>query len=46
MCLVLLATTACKVPPDPRRTNFKIEGPGIVVQYDDKTGRMEKVDMD
>jgi hypothetical protein len=46
MCLVLLATAGCKEPPDPRRTNFKIEAPGIVVQYDDKTGRMKKVDMD
>jgi hypothetical protein len=44
--LVLLAGTACKAPPDPRRTNFKVEGPGIVVEYDDKTGRMKKVDMD
>lgn len=46
MCLVLLTTTGCKAPPDPRRTNFKIEAPGIVVQYDDKTGRMKKVDID
>ncbi len=44
--LTLASLTSCDAPPDPRRTNFKVEGPGIVVQYDDKTGRMKKVDMD
>lgn len=44
--LTLVLVTGCKAPPDPRRTNFKVEAPGIVVRYDDKTGRMKKVDID
>ena len=44
--VLLVFLTGCNTPPDPRRTNFKIEAPGIVVQYDDKTGRMTKVDID
>ncbi|MEO8680206.1 MAG: hypothetical protein ABI665_14240 [Vicinamibacterales bacterium] len=46
--IVIAATTlpACEAPPDPRRTNFKIEKPGMMAQYDEKTGRLKKINID
>src|SRR5688572_23057249 len=51
--LLMIATAvgvACKAPPDPRRTNFKIEGKAdgrsVMVQYDDKSGRLKRIELD
>lgn len=45
-CLVLVYLAGCDSPPDPRRTNFRIEKPGITMQYDDKTGRLKRIEVD
>jgi hypothetical protein len=41
-----VATTACGVPPDPRRTNFEIRGKEGVAKYDPGTGRLKRIDAD
>lgn len=50
----LLAVAAifagCNAPPDPRRTNFKVDatvdGMALTAKYDDKTGRLRRIDVD
>lgn len=42
----MLLLAGCNSQPDVRRTNFRIDKPGISVQYDDKTGRLRKVEID
>jgi len=37
---------ACQEPPDPRRTNFKIDRPGVTAEYDNKSGRLKRMDAD
>ena len=36
----------CQQTPDVRRTNFRVDKPGISVQYDDKTGHLKKIEID
>ncbi len=43
---LLTSVAACSAPPDPRRTNFRVERPGVTALYDDKTGRLKRVDAD
>ena len=43
---LILATGACSEPPDPRRTNFRVERGNVAAQYDDKTGRMKRLEVD
>ena len=44
--LFALIAPACGAPPDPRHTNFRVERPGIAAQYDQKTGRLSRIEMD
>jgi len=37
---------ACESQPDPRRTNFKIDKPGVQAEYDKTTGRLKRLDVD
>ena len=41
-----LAAVGCDAPPDPRRTNFRVERGNVAAQYDDKTGRLKKLEVD
>src|SRR5262245_19929262 len=46
---VLISTTclaACREAPDVRRTNFRLERPGVTAQYDDKSGRLKRLEVD
>jgi hypothetical protein len=36
----------CDTPPDPRRTNFRVERDNVAAQYDDKTGRLKRLELD
>jgi hypothetical protein len=36
----------CSEPPDPRLTNFKVEKNGVAAQWDEKSGRLKKIEMD
>jgi hypothetical protein len=44
--LASLASAACDSTPDPRRTNFIIDKGNVKAQYDPKSGRMKKLDVD
>lgn len=44
--LFALVASACGAPPDPNRTNFRVERPGITAQYNEKTGRLSRIEMD
>jgi hypothetical protein len=44
--VAVAALAACSAPPDPRRTNFEIRGKEGVAKYDEKTGRLKKLDYD
>jgi hypothetical protein len=44
MCAIL--AVACDAPPEPRLTKFRVERGNVKAQYDDKTGRMKKLDVD
>ena len=47
MIVVLVACgAACSEPPDPRRTNFRVERDNVKAQYDEKTGRMKRLEVD
>jgi hypothetical protein len=49
LCVCAVTTllcAACEEPPDPRRTNFRVERGNVVAQYDDKTGRMKRLEVD
>jgi len=45
VCLGLLAV-ACDSPPDPRRTNFKVERGGVKAEYHPTTGRLNRLEVD
>lgn len=45
VCLCLLAV-ACDSPPDPRRTDFKVERNGVKAEYSPKTGRLQRLGVD
>jgi hypothetical protein len=36
----------CDTPPDPRFTNFRVERDNVAAQYDDKTGRLKRLEVD
>jgi len=44
--VVALSALACDTRPDPRRTNFRVERDNVVAQYDDKTGRLKRLEVD
>jgi hypothetical protein len=45
--LVLCALQlACDSAPDPRKTNFRVERPGVKAQYDRRTGRLSRLEVD
>lgn len=46
LLLALIAFAACNTPPDPRRTNFRVERDNVAAQYDEKTGRLRRMDVD
>lgn len=46
LALLAFAAWSCDAPPDPRRTNFKIEKDGISAQYDEQSGKLKKIDAD
>ena len=37
---------ACDSPPDPRRTDFKVERGGVKAEYSPKTGRLQRLEVD
>lgn len=39
-------STACREPIDPRQTNFRVERGNVAAQYDDKTGRLKRLEVD
>ncbi len=43
--LCLLAV-ACESPPDPRRTDFKVDRGGVKAEYSPKTGRLNRLEVD
>jgi len=43
--LCLLAV-ACDSPPDPRRTDFKVDRGGVKAEYSPKTGRLQRLEVD
>ena len=38
--------TACKEPPDPRRTNYEIRAKEGYAKYDPATGKLQRLDID
>jgi hypothetical protein len=40
------ALVGCGAPPDPRRTNFRVQRDNVAAQYDDKTGRLKRLEVD
>ncbi len=43
LCLLAIA---CDSPPDPRRTDFKVERNGVKAEYNPKTGRLKRLEVD
>lgn len=43
---IAIGGTACNEPPDPRLSNFRVERGNVVAQYDEKTGRMKRLEVD
>jgi EF hand domain-containing protein len=37
---------ACDSPPEPRKTNFQVARPGVKAQYDRKSGRLTRLEVD
>ena len=37
---------ACNQPPDPRLSNFRVERGNVAAQYDEKTGRLTRIEVD
>jgi hypothetical protein len=46
VALAAVLCGACEAPPDPRRTNFRVERDNVAAQYDDKTGRLKRLEVD
>ena len=44
--LTTVLITGCSAPPDPKRTNDLVERPGLTAQYDPKTGRLSRLELD
>jgi len=45
VCLCALAA-ACDSTPDPRTTNFQVKRGNVTAQYDDKSGRLKRLEVD
>jgi hypothetical protein len=45
VALCLLAV-GCDSPPDPRRTDFKVDRGGVKAEYSPKTGRLQRLEVD
>jgi hypothetical protein len=43
---VCLLAVACDSPPDPRRTDFKVDRNGVKAEYSPKTGRLKRLEVD
>src|SRR4051812_21228768 len=41
-----LVSVACDSPPDPRRTNFVVKRDNVTARYDDKNGRLTRLEVD
>jgi hypothetical protein len=37
---------ACNSTPDPRLTNFRVQRGNVTAQYDDKSGRLKRIELD
>ena len=46
LSILAISLAGCDSPPDPRRTNFRIDKPGVSVQFDNKTGHLKKIEID
>jgi hypothetical protein len=46
LVIVCLLAIACDSPPDPRTTNFKVERKGVKAEYNPKTGRLTRLEVD
>lgn len=46
LVLLCLLAVACESPPDPRRTNFKVEREGVKAEYSPKSGRLNRLEVD
>jgi hypothetical protein len=46
MAMAIVVAACDAPPPDPRRTNFRVERDNVAAQYDDKTGRLKRLEVD
>jgi len=46
LSILAISLAGCESPPDPRRTNFRVDKPGVSVQYDKDTGHLRKIEID
>jgi hypothetical protein len=44
--LFVPAFCGCAAPPDPRLSNFRVERDNVVAQYDEKSGRLKRLEVD
>lgn len=44
--LTAVLIAGCGAPPDPQRTNYLVERPGLTAHYDQKTGRLSRLELD
>jgi len=44
--LTAILIAGCGAPPDPQRTNDLVERPGLTAHYDQKTGRLSRLELD
>jgi len=46
LLLFCVLCSACDSPPDPRNTNYVVDRRGVKAQYDSKTGRLTRLEVD
>jgi hypothetical protein len=46
LTLLAVGATSCAAPPDPRQTDFRVERGNVAAQYDEETGRLERLEVD
>lgn len=46
LLILCVLPIACDSPPDPRTTNFKVERQGVKAEYNPKTGRLKRLEVD
>ncbi len=46
LLLSTLSLAGCSQPPDPRRTNFQVAKDNVTANYDPKTGRLRRIEVD